>query len=45
MSWDFVWGLAIGSCLGCLFAGLAASGRDDQEHVELSDYDEKKNEE
>lgn len=42
MSWDFVWGVLIGSSLGLLFAGLTTAGRDDQENIKPNDCDEKK---
>ena len=44
MSWDFVWGVLIGSSLGLLFAGLMVAGRDNQDYIELNERDEKTNE-
>ena len=43
MSWDFVWGLAIGTSIGFLIAGLVIGEPDDQKHIETID-DEKSNE-
>ena len=44
MSWDFVWGMLIGSCIGLLFAGLSSTEHGDRKHIESdkqeSDEDE-----
>ena len=43
MSWNFTWGLVIGTSLGFLIAGLVMSEPNDQKHIETID-DEKGNE-
>ena len=39
MSWDFLWGLLIGGCVGLLVAGLIMAGRDDREYIELRNFE------
>lgn len=45
MSWDFIWGLLIGGCVGFLVAALTAASDDRDYAVETSERENKEVEE